>query len=195
MARLSIRLSLPPMRCRVRMVQASPIGKVIGSGMCSPRLSAFRVHPFDWQSPNPVRFPARNPASVRAVLAACGVLPAPPRSSGGFRRPNRRRARVIRRASSRVLSKGRSRRQETTGAYHAEHRHPRRQHRSDPRDPHRPERHQDHQFQPRYLAPALLGRPRDARRQRLPGYGHRMAPHHLLQRSRQDGRGALRKRA
>ena len=51
-----------------------------------------------------------------------------------------------------------------------------------------PKRHQDHQLHPRHLAPPPFGRSRDPRRERLPGHGHRMAPHHLLQRSRQNRR-------
>jgi len=56
-------------------------------------------------------------------------LPAPPRPSGGFRRPCWPPCTPHPTGFIRVLSKGRSQRQET-GAYHAEHRHPRRQHRS-----------------------------------------------------------------
>jgi|GEM_PF-4361495 len=91
------------------------------------------------------------------------------------------------------LPSGRSRRQDTDGSY------PCKTSSSSPatlaktRSPHHPGRHQHHQLQPRHLASPPLGRSRPARRERLPGHGHRMAPHHLLQRSWQDGRGALRK--
>ncbi|PRD20313.1 UNVERIFIED_CONTAM: hypothetical protein NCL1_54958 [Trichonephila clavipes] len=76
--------------------------------------------------------------------------------------------------------------------HHAEHRHPRRQHRSGPGSPRHPGRHEDHPLHPRHLAPPPVGRPRCPRRARLPYHGHRMAPHHLLQRARQVGRRELR---
>ncbi len=162
MAEVCDLLALPPKTCRAWVLNGH-VGKVTGSGMGSPRISV------SWAIPS-----TDNPLIPFGLLRATPRQPGPCCPFGAARAtpvlwgfpvavPSTVHASPDGVLSS-VLSKGRSRRQDTEGSLPCEtHRHPRRQHWPETRSPHHARRHQGHQFQPCHLPPPTLGRSRAAR--------------------------------